>query len=197
MIRYSLGILRHYLPLGTVLITLAAGAAAAALYRRFAPDALASRRRARLLGILVSYLLMSFTVLVFARTRKTGELLNFQLFWSYRAIARGNRTFFYQVVLNVLLFVPIGYLWQALDRKPAFWRTLGLGTGISLLAELLQLFLHRGLFELDDLVHNVLGTALGALLCLAAEKLRRQGKMQELPPSEQEVKHEQNEGKAE
>ena len=146
------------------------------------------------LCVILYFTMMPVIAAIPQRFADSGFNYNFIPFVDWQ-IGRG--AFRFETYANVLLFVPIGYLWQALDRKPAFWRTLGLGTGISLLAELLQLFLHRGLFELDDLVHNVLGTALGALLCLAAEKLRRQGKMQELPPSEQEVKHEQNEGKAE
>ena len=173
MIRYSLGILAHYLPFGTVLAALACGAGATALFRRFAPAEHASRRRVRLLGILVSYLLLAFTILIFGRRVKTGNLLNLRLFWSYREIFRGNRTLLYLDVLNVLLFVPFGFLWQAQDRKPAFWRTLCFGSALSLLAELLQFLFRRGLFELDDLVHNILGTALGAGLYYLARLLWR------------------------
>jgi glycopeptide antibiotics resistance protein len=43
--------------------------------------------------------------------------------------------------------------------------------GLSAVSELLQLVGHRGLFELDDLFHNTVGTALGCLAFLLVWRL--------------------------
>ena len=34
--------------------------------------------------------------------------------------------------------------------------------------EIIQLVLHRGLFEFDDIIHNTLGVFIGILVCLLA-----------------------------
>lgn len=67
-------------------------------------------------------------------------------------------------LLNALLFLPLGFLLPALWGEFRRWkRTLLLGFGLSLAIELLQLFSFRAT-DLDDLIANTLGTALGFLL---------------------------------
>lgn len=67
-------------------------------------------------------------------------------------------------ILNVLLFVPLGF------GLPALWekygegkRTVLFGLGVSLAIELLQIFTLRAT-DVNDLITNVLGTALGFFL---------------------------------
>lgn len=81
-----------------------------------------------------------------------------------------------QVVLNVVLFVPLGALVRALGGWSVA-RVLAVGFGVSLLVEVTQLTGNWGLypcpyrlFDVDDLLTNSLGTGAGAL---AAPVLRR------------------------
>jgi len=64
--------------------------------------------------------------------------------------------------LNILLFVPFGYLlpllWKRADR---WWKVLLCGFVLSLGIELAQLATHLGMFDLDDLMNNSLGALLG------------------------------------
>ena len=64
--------------------------------------------------------------------------------------------------LNILLFVPFGYLlptqWKRADR---WWKVVLCGFVLSLLIELTQLVTHLGMFDLDDLMNNSLGAFLG------------------------------------
>lgn len=66
--------------------------------------------------------------------------------------------------LNVFMFVPVGMalpmLWRSAER---FWTTLASGFCLSLLIELSQLFNAR-VTDIDDLITNTLGAALGWLL---------------------------------
>jgi glycopeptide antibiotics resistance protein len=76
---------------------------------------------------------------------------------------------------NVLLFVPLGLLVPlALPRMDRRWRVLALGAGVSLLVELAQLPMpgvRRA--DVNDLLMNVAGTALGWLLYSSARARRR------------------------
>lgn len=66
--------------------------------------------------------------------------------------------------LNVLLFVPLGFLLPVLwepYRKPTY--TVSYGFGLSLLIELLQMLTYRAT-DVNDLITNVLGTLVGFVL---------------------------------
>ena len=67
-------------------------------------------------------------------------------------------------VLNVALFVPLGLLLPLIWGKYRSGReTLLFGFGMSAAIELLQVFTYRAT-DVNDLITNVLGTALGFLL---------------------------------
>lgn len=77
-----------------------------------------------------------------------------------------------QVLLNVLLFVPLGFFTRAMFRRGVLVAVLG-GFGASLLIELTQVTGVWGLFEcayrffdVDDLLANTLGALLGTLIAL-------------------------------
>ncbi len=66
--------------------------------------------------------------------------------------------------LNVLLFVPLGFFLRLLWRRyRRLGRALRFGFLLSLAVELLQVFTYRAT-DVNDLLTNTLGTALGYLL---------------------------------
>ena len=76
-----------------------------------------------------------------------------------------------QFYLNVMLFVPMGYLLPYVFRwfrarvrvRPVLFCLL-----LSLLVENLQLITRRGMYDFDDIISNTLGGLLGQLLYIAA-----------------------------
>lgn len=77
-----------------------------------------------------------------------------------------------QSILNLLLFIPFGYLLPQL--KPLKWyQMIGLGFLTSLLIETCKLVFHFGGFELDDLVKNTMGAAFGWLLYAGLDKFHK------------------------
>lgn len=85
---------------------------------------------------------------------------NFRLFHSYKLLIEGNSIFVYQIVGNLILFVPIGMLLSLCDKIKLYQGIL-VGIAMSVTIEGLQLLLRCGTFELDDLFHNTLGLYLG------------------------------------
>lgn len=86
------------------------------------------------------------------------------------------------ILFNALLFLPLGFFFaldcsqrreEALPLGRLLLHAAALGGCTSLLFETLQLVLRRGVFELDDILHNALGAVLGALLWRGAEALLR------------------------
>lgn len=84
-------------------------------------------------------------------------------FWSYRAIMGGSGKALLEDIGNIVLFIPIGVA-AALFFKIDMRKCLLIGFALSLLIETCQWFFWLGSFEFDDLVHNTLGTGIGAVL---------------------------------
>lgn len=121
-------------------------------------------------------LLAAYVFLVIADvllTRNFGGSIEYELipFWSYHAILFGTDiTILYQVIANIIMFIPIGILlpYSFKIRK----LTILIGFSLSCLFEVMQLVLRCGLFEFDDIMHNTLGTFIGYVLYLLIERIR-------------------------
>ena len=149
--------------LGILFLFLAAGFCALRAFRR----GKLTKRQALALPFLAGYLGIVFASTVFCRKLLPAMRWHLIPFWSYaRAIARGTGTLLRENALNVLLFLPLGFLLPQVDlRCRSAKRTALLCLGLSYSIELLQLLLRRGTFELfDDPLHNLLGGMLGLLL---------------------------------
>ena len=66
-------------------------------------------------------------------------------------------------LLNVVLFMPLGFLLPAISERYGLPSVLLTGGGFSLLIELSQLFNNRST-DIDDLLLNILGTFVGYLI---------------------------------
>ena len=72
--------------------------------------------------------------------------------------------------LNVVMFLPFGFLVPLMRRQAALPAVAAGGLGFSLLIELSQLLSHRGT-DVDDLIMNTLGAAMGYLLYRAFHRV--------------------------
>lgn len=70
-----------------------------------------------------------------------------------------------QISLNILLFVPFGLLWPVIRKNRCSIRGIFvLGFIISLSVEVTQYFSMRGVFDIEDLITNVIGTVIGGVI---------------------------------
>lgn len=82
---------------------------------------------------------------------------SYRVAWHYWSVKEWRN-----IILNILMFVPIGFLlplWSARLRR--FWVAGLLGFGFSLFIELTQLLTGRGVLETDDLIGNTVGGLIG------------------------------------
>ena len=117
------------------------------------------------LGLLIGnvFLILAETVLI--RKPFVGEHINLELLWSWRQwkIQRN------QILTNIIMFVPVGVLVGWIWRWKGLWVAAGLSVGI----EILQLVTSRGLFEFDDVLHNIIGAVVGVgIVMVAGKKLK-------------------------
>ena len=87
----------------------------------------------------------------------------YPLFWSYKAILNGSVESLVENIGNIILFIPIGLI-VALYFRLTIKKSFLIGLAVSLLIECSQWFFWLGSFEIDDLLHNTVGTSIGAAL---------------------------------
>lgn len=116
-------------------------------------------------GLLAAYLFLLLVVTVLSRH---GPVIDpygkFQLipFWSYVQAAKERNTYIVkQIILNYVIFVPVGVLMYL--RKINVRKTVLFGFLFSFCIETLQLLLQLGLFEIDDIIGNTIGCLIGAM----------------------------------
>ena len=76
------------------------------------------------------------------------------------------------ILLNIALFIPMGFLLPSLAKKMRRWYlTIPAAFGLSLAIELLQLAFSRGICDVDDLFANTLGSFVGFFAFMALHSL--------------------------
>ena len=102
------------------------------------------------------FLMISATILF----RETSETMRYSLypFLSYTQL---YDKLLAQLILNLGMFVPIGYLLGVTTEKMNTIKIIGIGCLLSLTIEIIQLFSRRGVFNVDDVIHNSIGCAIG------------------------------------
>ena len=113
--------------------------------------------------LLAEWVFLVLCAIVFFRETGAERGYNLMPFWSYWDYGKDSyfMEMFGENILNVLLFVPIGFLAGCGLRGMTFKRVLFLGGGLSVFIELLQLISKKGFCETDDVIHNVLGCIIG------------------------------------
>ncbi len=116
--------------------------------------------------LLTFYMAFVLTITIIERNTTVRPRIQLVLFWTYDAIRQGSTDLRAEIFWNIILFIPIGILISMLLSRKTRWLTILIGAFLSAGIELTQLYLHRGLFEFDDMVHNTLGTIIGMCLFL-------------------------------
>lgn len=131
------------------------------------------------LVLLSIYGMLVLSATVLGRQEAAHYRYGMEPFWSYKAIRAGRRTLLDEVLLNVLMFLPVGALLPAGFRRLGWKGTVGISLGFSTAIELIQLFARRGFFELDDMIHNTLGALMGCGLFFLIRALTKAGRKHE------------------
>ena len=123
------------------------------------------RKKCVPLLFLAVYLLFIFYITLYSRSFSLIRTCRLELFWSYFQWAKGSAGTGDQILLNIALFLPLGYflanalhVWNII--RAGLWSIL-ISFVISASIETIQYVDGLGLGETDDVFNNVLGSALG------------------------------------
>lgn len=109
-----------------------------------------------------------YTTLLCREPRDYREY-NFQLFWSYQRFFDDVRPQGWQILMNILFFIPFGGLVPLCvdgSEKRKLAITVISACLLSGTVEFLQLLYKLGFAEFDDVFDNTMGAAIGAVLVL-------------------------------
>ncbi len=104
-----------------------------------------------------------FVMTLFGRTTEGNydwELMPFESY--YNAWTEGSMEIMLQILVNIAMYIPLGFLLPCCFRWFERYRhVLFVASVSSLLIELIQLIFKIGLFEVDDIINNILGAIIG------------------------------------
>lgn len=117
------------------------------------------RKSARM--VLIEYLFLLYCTTVMYRPYNENQRYDFRPFWSYVAIQEDRKELLPEIVMNILVFVPVGLLLGCVQTPKTWWIAALTCLSISFSIEVLQYLLKRGFAEFDDVFHNTLGCLIG------------------------------------
>ena len=127
-------------------------------------------RKSVFLMLLVEYVFLMFCSTVICRdSHPETTRLELTPFWNYHdVLLSGKPMHYWEVILNIVLYSPIGFLLGGICKRVS--STIMICVFLSVVTEGLQLLLHRGLCETDDVINNTLGSLLGYGLYIMLRK---------------------------
>lgn len=82
-----------------------------------------------------------------------------------------TNVFYHEFILNVLIFIPIGFFLSGILPQCKMIYTILIGIGISVFFELVQFFVHVGVCDINDLIASSIGCILSVLLAQIFRRL--------------------------
>ena len=76
---------------------------------------------------------------------------------------------FKNIIANILVFIPLGFFVSNKNSKNVF-KTLVICISVILSIECIQLLFKIGFFDVDDIILNFIGSLIGVLINLVAQK---------------------------
>ena len=122
-----------------------------------------------LFGII--YLLLLYQLVTRVDINETGGM-NLVPFAEITRYKFGSRLFYYNVVGNIAMFIPFGYIIASYIKPKKMWTNLIIAAIVSVTIEYVQLNIGRS-FDIDDIILNTFGSIIGFLLYIGFTAILR------------------------
>lgn len=138
------------------------GLSALVIVAGLASGRVVNKRKFVLEVLLVEYIFLVVSVTVVFRPTMPEHHLHLMPFWVYTDLAaRHPNLATRDIVINLLLFLPVGALLAGINPSLKWYKVLLIGLACSLTIEVLQYLFLRGVAQTDDLLHNSVSCLLG------------------------------------
>ncbi len=120
------------------------------------------------------YLIVLFWILLFklgVHFSNMGKIHSINLIPFSKPSMSNGKADFNEMILNVIIFVPLGVYAGILFKRWIFVKKILLLLLISLLIEVLQFILRLGVSDITDVITNTLGGIAGLMIFIAIEKI--------------------------
>lgn len=121
--------------------------------------------------VFVIYILLLYQLLTSTELNKASGL-NIVPFTEIFRYEIGSTLFMFNVIGNILIFVPFGYFVSGYVKATRFSHILVISVISSLTVELVQLQIGRS-FDIDDIILNVIGSIIGFLLFIGLTAIKK------------------------
>lgn len=120
-------------------------------------------RKLTIVAVLFCYLIVVLGATLGNRGDYYQGSVNLHPFSAYREAWNSfSITAWRNIILNILMFVPFGFLLPVLsERFRKAWKTYLVGFMLTVVIECIQYSTGRGIFEIDDIIGNTIGTMIG------------------------------------
>lgn len=119
-----------------------------------------------------TFVVVCSTVICREKMYFTFERLELTPFWTYYSVI--HHTFgvsVWDIILNVVLFIPFGLLLKLLMPLLSLPKLMLIGFCCSVFIETNQYIFEKGVAQIDDLMHNVIGAMIGWLVAYGITSL--------------------------
>lgn len=129
--------------------------------------------------VLILYLAMLFYVTIYrygisveelGLMRPTPNMIPFVLTYQL-SIYSGWDIFFYNIIGNIVWFIPLGLLLPFIEVKFHLKEIFCISFALSFGIEIAQFILNCGISDIDDIIFNVIGGCIGYLLYKAIKSI--------------------------
>lgn len=115
--------------------------------------------------LLIEYVLIVACSTVVYRSHIDYARWELMPFWTYIAVINhtpGVKV--WDIILNVVLFIPLGFFVKLLFTKFSFGKMVMIAVFCSLFIEVMQNIFSKGISQFDDIIHNTIGAMFGWLI---------------------------------
>lgn len=142
-----------------------------------------SKTQVIVLFLLCCWLLLVLALTTLSRGANFTGSFNIDFFSAYvNAWNKWSISELQLIIFNMLMFTPFGFL------LPLFWKkaekfkiTFFVSIGLTICIEIVQLLTGTGIFELDDLFHNCIGSLFGYFCIMAVLSIIREKRIRFAP----------------
>ena len=130
-----------------------------------------AKRNINILILAVCLGVIVYETVLFRHMRDTMSF-KLELFWSYRLAFAGKHYYTWEIIQNILLYMPLGFMLPAVFKTMPVWKMILMMLALSSAIECIQLVWRLGLFEFDDIFNNTLGGIIGLTIFKQIQRTR-------------------------